>query len=272
MDGGAGSSDDELADEQYEESEAGPTSNRGKSSAASSSRARSSAKRRSPTSASAIDSNDQVMMHEGSAGGLSREEAALADRRRRNRETQRAIRKKKAARLQDAEVKVSVFESEIEKLKVNLRELELENMALKREIEDWRMGRIHANPSLVAAASRQSAASSSRLDDERPHPYAARVPYSEHPAYTRAPSAAHYQTYDLPAEERKILGKRRQSFDTHQLPPGPTYSEQLSSANLPTRGPLYGRASPSSAQAHASSHSPSVLQPVCITFRRPLHD
>lgn len=279
--GAAASSDDELLDEEDEDQQQyGGSNARSKSSANSRSR---TSKGRSSTSASVAGAEDHHQQHSQNDGqtGLSKEEAALADRRRRNRETQRAIRKKKANRLQEAEVKVSLFEGELEKLKVRLREMELENMSLKREIEDWRLGRIQANPSLVAA-SHQHHSHSHPHRHQLPPPAAAtaasasagRRPHAEdrlqqHPSYdgyhgsvpyTGSSMNMHYQSYDLPSDERTILGKkRRQSFDASHHD---QHAIRTSPHNMSARRPILNHGSPPMEPQLASRDSPSVLQPV----------
>jgi hypothetical protein len=191
--------------------------------------------------------NDQTRgPSDAATATMSKEEAALADRRRRNRETQRAIRKKKAARLQDAEVKASIVENELEKLRLKLRESELENAALKREIEDWRSGRLHASiPTTLP----------SRLEEARPSSYSQYHPdeYAAPASTAYNPSSSHYHSYELPMEERKVLGKRK-SFDVHTNPS----SNETSAVS---RGPPFSRISVSPPSI-ISRASPSVLQPV----------
>lgn len=274
--GEAASSDDELLDEE-EEGQYGSGVKPVKGSA--NPRAVRTSKGRSSASASVAGDEE----HQGnSTANLSKEEAALADRRRRNRETQRAIRKKKANRLQDAEVKVSVFESELEKLKVRLREMELENMSLKREIEDWRLGRIHANPSIVAASNhlhphhRHQLPPASTARRPAPPPPAVEDLLQQHRAYDnlhqgtqytgQSSSKGRYQPYDSLSDDHQILGKRRQSFDVGAAHHHDQHAIRTSPQNMSARRTSFGHGSPSSEPRAASRNSPSVLQPVSQIF------
>lgn len=208
-----------------------------------------------------------------SGGGLSKEEIALADRRRRNRETQRAIRKKKANRLQDAELKVSLFESELESLKLKNRDLELEVLNLKRELEDWRLGRIHVGPSIAVAPHQSRILISGKGEDERNDSYRRRFISPEEQPYARQSSSQHrYQSYDIPTEDGKVLGKRRQSFDvTHPpqqsprhhardgaSPPNPSINRGISLDRRESLSPARKADGP----AYELRQSASVLQPV----------
>jgi hypothetical protein len=60
--------------------------------------------------------------------------------RRRNRETQRAIRKRKAQKLQDSEVKIVLHEQELERVRNLLEEAQHENASLRKQLANCRCG------------------------------------------------------------------------------------------------------------------------------------
>ena len=290
---GNSSDEDELDEEQPFASPRAPSGKTNKATASSRSskqRASTSASTQSPMedydlAAGNTDPNTPnttTTSTTGSNGGnnnnnnqLSKEELALADRRRRNRETQRAIRKKKANRLQEAELKATSFEAELEHFKLLNRDLENELLVLKRELENWRSGRIQANPSLLLQPSSSSSSSTQllgsnttlkrgRMNIKEEEDHYRSTGHPEELAYSRAPSSSHYHSYQAPSEERQI--KRRQSTDISRQHPTTrhyvTASPMDASSNI--RSNRIGSPSSMHSAALGSIHrqSPSVLQPV----------
>ena len=66
----------------------------------------------------------------------------LSCTRRRNRETQRAIRKRKAQKLQDSEVKIALHEQDLERARSALEEAQQENAHLRKQLQSCRCGSI----------------------------------------------------------------------------------------------------------------------------------
>ena len=92
------------------------------------------------TAASTSEGDDAA---QSGAAALTKEELALEDRRRRNRETQRAIRKRKATRLQESEVKVVLQEGEMQRLRSMLESVEQENAVLREKLAHCTCGPHH---------------------------------------------------------------------------------------------------------------------------------
>lgn len=168
---------------------------------------------------------------------------------RRNRETQRAIRKRKAQKLQDSEVKIVMHEQEIERLRSLLEEAQHDNAVLRKQLQGCRCSTVTTDrPGSVisdsATRTRSRSASPAAADDT-----AAVNAAKKRKSQTEALASVFSSRPHAPSSSAH--SSRPADHVTGQgTPSGHAYSHRhmdttiTSLANLPLRDLTHSRASP----------------------------